>query len=70
MNVVDETQQEIPLLEGDEAAIFAVLGSEEMSVDRIIGLAGLPAATVSATLLKLEMRRLVRAMPGFRFCRR
>jgi predicted Rossmann fold nucleotide-binding protein DprA/Smf involved in DNA uptake len=41
-----------------------------MSIDRIISLSGLPAATVTGTLLKLEMRRLVQAMPGFRFCRR
>jgi DNA processing protein len=70
MNVVDESQAEMPLLEGDEATIYAVLDSEEKSVDRIIGLSGLPAATVTATLMKLEMRRLVKALPGFRFCRR
>jgi DNA processing protein len=60
----------MPLLEGDEATIYAVLDSEEKSVDRIIGQSGLPAATVTATLMKLEMRRLVKALPGFRFCRR
>lgn len=70
MNLVEEAQQEMPLLEGDEAILYNVLSSEEMSVDRIIGQSGLPAATVTATLLKLEMRRLVKALPGFRFCKR
>ena len=31
---------------------------------------GLPAQTVSATLMKLEMRRLVQALPGFRYVKR
>lgn len=64
------THTETPQLEGDEAKLFAVLTNEELSVDQLIGRSGLPASTVTATLLKLEMRRLVRAMPGFRFCRR
>jgi DNA processing protein len=69
--IVDENAvRELPILEGDEAKLYAILTTEEMSVDRIIGLSGLPAATVSGTLLKLEMKRLVRAMPGFRFCKR
>lgn len=65
-----ETSAETPILEGDEAKLFAVLSSEEMSVDQLIRLSGLPASTVTGTLLKLEMRRLVKALPGFRFCRR
>ena len=61
---------ELPMLEGDELAIYEMLGSEETGVDRIISATGLPTATVTSTLLKLEMKRLVRALPGFRFARR
>lgn len=68
--LLEEEERELPMLEGDEAKLYNVLTSEEMSVDRIIGLSGLPAATVTGTLLKLEMKRLVRALPGFRFCKR
>jgi predicted Rossmann fold nucleotide-binding protein DprA/Smf involved in DNA uptake len=39
-------------------------------VDRIIERCGLPAHTVIANLMKLELRRLVRAFPGFRYARR
>jgi DNA processing protein len=59
-----------PDLEGDEAAVFVLLGSDESPVDRIIERSGLPAHVVTATLMKLEMRRLVRALPGFRYVRR
>lgn len=60
----------LPELPADEAAVFALLGSDESPVDLIIERSGMPAHVVSATLLKLEMRRLVRAFPGFRYARR
>jgi DNA processing protein len=50
--------------------VFGAVTSEESSVDRIIERSGLPAHVVTATLMKLEMRRLVRAFPGFRYARR
>lgn len=59
-----------PALAEDEAKIFAFLSSEETPVDRIIESTGLSAPVVTATLLKLEMKKLVRAFPGFRFARR
>lgn len=59
-----------PELPAEEAAVFAALGSDERSVDDIISSSGLPASTVTATLMKLEIRRLVRAFPGFRYARR
>lgn len=65
-----EKQLEIPELPEEEAAVFAVLSSDESPVDRIIERCGLPAHVVTATLMKLEMRRLVRALPGFRFAKR
>jgi phage portal protein BeeE len=40
------------------------------TIEPIIEASGLPASTVTATLMKLELRRLVRAMPGFRYIRR
>ena len=50
--------------------VFAALGENESGVDRLIDATGLPAQTVTATLMKLEMRRLVRALPGFRYVKR
>lgn len=59
-----------PALPDDEAAVYAVLNSDELPVDRIIERCGMPAPVVTAILMKLEMRRLVRAFPGFRYARR
>jgi len=67
---IAEPAAEIPELPEDEAAIFALLDTDESPVDRIIERSGLPAHVVTATLMKLEMRRLIRALPGFRYVRR
>jgi len=61
---------ETPELPEEEAAVFAGVTADESPVDLIIERTGLPAHTVTATLMKLEMRRLVRAFPGFRYARR
>ena len=61
---------ENPELPEEEARVFAAVGVEDQPVDRIIEKSGLPAHVVTATLMKLEMRRLVRAFPGFRYGRR
>lgn len=60
----------VPELPDEEAKVFAALGDGESGVDRLIEATGLPSQTVTATLMKLEMRRLVRAMPGFRYIKR
>ena len=65
-----EQPASIPELPAEEAAVFAAVTTDEASVDRIIERCGLPAHVVTATLMKLEMRRLVRAFPGFRYARR
>lgn len=73
------TQEELPLtkesampaLSEEEQKIMQAIGSaDDVPIDRIIENCGLPAHVVSATLLKLEMKRIVRAMPGFRFSKR
>lgn len=57
----------VPELPAEEAAVLAAVTTDESPVDRIIERCGLPAQVVTATLLKLEMRRLVRVLPGFRY---
>ncbi|WP_193214730.1 DNA-processing protein DprA [Luteolibacter marinus] len=64
------TEGSTPELPEEEAKVFAALGEGESGVDRLIDATGLPAPTVTATLMKLEMRRLVRALPGFRYIKR
>jgi DNA processing protein len=57
-------------LPAEEATVFAACTSDDQPVDRIIEATGLPAHIVTATLMKLEFRGLVRAFPGFRYARR
>ena len=67
----EEKAQETPELPAEEAAVLAAMPmGDEVTVDRIISVSGLPSSAVTAALFKLELRRLVRALPGFRFSRR
>ncbi len=54
-------------LEGDQLKVYEALGADETSLDQIIVTSGLTAAAVSSTLLALEIRRLVKQLPGKRF---
>ena len=54
-------------LNPNQQKVFEALGSEEASLDSVIVTSGLTAAVVSSTLLALEMRRLVKQLPGKRF---
>jgi len=53
----------------NEQKIYDVLSKEEMSMDEVIRQSGLPASTVSVALLSLEMKRLVKQLPGKLFVR-
>jgi DNA processing protein len=53
-----------------EEKVLAQLGQEEVGMDEIIRGSGLTSACVSATLLGLEMKRVVRQLPGRTFARR
>jgi DNA processing protein len=51
----------------DQQKILDALGTDETALDSVIATSGLTAAAVSSTLLALEMRRLVKQLPGKRF---
>ena len=51
----------------DQQKILDALGTEEAALDSVIATSGLTAAAVSSTLLALEIRRLVKQLPGKRF---
>jgi DNA processing protein len=52
-----------------EEKVMAQVGNEEVGIDEIIRASGLTTACVSATLLALEMKRLVRQLPGKQYVR-
>ena len=56
-------------LSADEQKIYAAIELDETPIDLITQATGLPSGTVSSTLLRLEMRKLVRQLPGKVFVR-
>jgi DNA processing protein len=52
-----------------EQKVYDTLGNEEIGIDEVIRKSGLPASAVSVGLLSLEMKRLIRQLPGKMFLR-
>jgi DNA processing protein len=61
----------LPALELNEKEklVYDALGNEEMSIDEVIRKCGLPSSAVSAAMFSLEMKRLVKQLPGKVFLR-
>jgi DNA processing protein len=59
-----------PDLGPEEARILEALGPEGASIEALVEKTDLPSSRVSSTLLRLEIRRLVRKTPGMTFVRR
>jgi DNA processing protein len=62
----------LPALElsGNEQKVFDTLKTDdETGIDEVIRHSGLPSSAVSVALLSLEMKRIVRQLPGKRFLR-
>ncbi|HUF63304.1 MAG TPA: DNA-processing protein DprA [Verrucomicrobiales bacterium] len=57
-------------LSEDERALLSTLGDEEWGIEELIDRSGLAASAVSAALMRLELRRLVRQLPGKKFLKR
>jgi DNA processing protein len=61
----------LPALELNESEqkVYATLDNEEIGIDDVIRKSGLPSSAVSVALLSLEMKRLIRQLPGKMFLR-
>lgn len=53
----------------EEHLVFKAIGREEVPIDTLIVTTSLPAHKISAILLRLEMKKLVRQLPGKIFVR-
>jgi DNA processing protein len=51
----------------EEKILYDALGTEETHIDDLTARSGLTPATVSATLMRLEMKRLLKPLPGRRY---
>lgn len=56
-----------PTLDDTEQLVFAALSKEEILIDHILEITSLPIHTIIATLMKLEMKKLIRQLPGPRY---
>jgi DNA processing protein len=56
-----------PQLPPNEQTIHTALGDDETHIDSLVEKTGLPSHTVSSTLLALEIKKLVRRLPGGHF---
>ena len=59
----------LPALElsENEQKVYDVLDSEESTIDEVIRKCGLPSSAVSVALFSLEMKRVVKQLPGKMF---
>jgi DNA processing protein len=54
----------LPTLNDDERRVYEAIRETETSIDDIATKAELPSGTVSSTLLRLELKKLVKQLPG------
>ena len=59
----------LELSENEQMAYDAVKPDDETSIDEVIRRSGLPSSAVSVALLSLEMKRVVKQLPGKLFVR-
>ncbi len=54
----------MPTLTDDERRVYDAIRETETSIDDIATKSDLPSGTVSSHLLRLELKRLVKQLPG------
>ena len=64
---LEQTPSRTVQFAGNEQAVYEAITEEETPIDVIIAKSGLPPGAVSSTLLALEMKRLVKQLPGQHF---
>ncbi len=56
-----------PVLGAGEGRLLPLLGDDPVAIDHVIAESGMPAGEVAASLMALELRGLVRQLPGQRY---
>ena len=54
----------LPPLSEEERRVYDAIDASETPIDQIAAQCDLPSAIVSSTLLRLELKRLVKQLPG------
>lgn len=58
-----------PVLKAEERAVYEAVDFDETPVDRVIVKCGLPTSVVSSTLFALELKKLIKQLPGKHYVR-
>jgi DNA processing protein len=61
---LEAASRPLPELTTDERRVYDAIESSETPIDRIAAKSDLPSAVVSSALLRLELKRLVKQLPG------
>ena len=64
-----EESRPVVTLTLEEEILYNAISTDEAHINDITTNSGLTTATVSATLMRLEMKRMIRALPGRRYVR-
>ena len=64
-----DVKEKVPVLAGDEAAVFAVLSEQPELADELVVRSGLPAQRVAEAQTMLQIKGLTRKQAGNRYCR-
>ena len=66
---ISPTRASTGTLRPQEAAVLDAVERDETAIDRIISKCGLPTPVVSSTLLALELKKLIKQLPGKHYVR-
>lgn len=61
---IGATSRALPPLSDEERRVYEAINETETQIDDIAAKAELPSGTVSSTLLRLELKKLVKQLPG------
>ncbi len=68
-NATADTQYAMPSLSATETAFYNALSGQPLSLDEIVEKTNMSVSGVADMLLKLQMRKLIRQLPGKQFAR-
>jgi DNA processing protein len=60
----EAASRQLPPLSEEERRIYDAIDASETPIDQIAAKCDLPSGVVSSTLLRLELKRLVKQLPG------
>lgn len=66
---IDSSAEETAELTDLEQKIYDVVGAQEVSINDIVSMLNVPASQVLGAIVQMEMRRVLRQLPGKRVCR-